>query len=609
MCGIVGIVGLEKPLGISLELLRSMEYRGYDSFGFSTMNSGVINTYKRTGSISSASLTSNFLAQFGSGVAIAHTRWATHGKITAENAHPHVSGDGAFALIHNGVIANFKDLKDELERQATRFVSSTDSEVIVHLIATYYAIYGSMELALKETNGRLEGEYSYLVISTHDPDAVYGSCNGSTLCYGVTDSGVVVASDQIAVSMLTDKAVYFEDHDIFKIQADGIHFLPADADRGANAPRLSIKIPYYGRLSFMDNSDYMLSEIHETPRALGEAMLISEQLITSAAESLLGKNLTIVGAGSSYFVASLGRYYFAQISKQQSTAYNADEYLNLCIPRADSHMIAISQSGETFDTVQAVRNHVGRNLSLTSITNVNGSTCHRLATTAIFQNSGVERSVLSTKSVTTQALILYRISLKAGHLSGALTSEQYRDLVSDGNALPMIIEHVLSCMSDDIRRIASANAQVKNWFFIGNNLNFPVAMESALKFKEVSYVHAEGLSSGSLKHGSLSLICDDFKTIAFVANKQHDRDSHQYIAGHISEIAARGGEVIQFSFDETHANLVSETGPGISIPSINKYLDSVTGLVVGQLFAYYTAKALDRNVDRPRALAKAVTVR
>jgi len=549
----------------------------------------------------------NIFESIDTNISIGHTRWATHGRVTVNNSHPHISSDGCFALVHNGIIENYNLLKEELEHESICFASETDSEVIVNLIAKYYSECNDINAAIIRTNERLIGSFTYLLVTIYDLKHIYGCCYKGTLGYQIVEGMTVIASDQIAIAPYSDDAIFFEDGDIFKASNTEVECFSTRENK--EVTRETIKIPKASLCEKNEYSNYMIKEINETPRAINVCNKnIDKKVLMEIAEDIHEKKLCIVGAGSSFFVAQLGQYIFSSLANKDSKVHSADEFLNIYKPTQLNHLIALSQSGETFDTLDVLKKFSEKGAKITSINNVNGSASQRLSQFPILQDCGPELSVLSTKSVSIQVIIIYKIAITLGLINGSLKQEEYNKYMEDSIILESVVSEFIQNKSEEIRKIAERQKEIKNCFFIGNGLNYPVAMESSLKFKEVTYYHSEGISSGSLKHGSLSLIDRSFYTIAFLPNKDAEEKMFYHIMTNISEIQARGGDVIAFGSDDSKMAEFNNLSAYIKIMPVNKYLDSVLFLVAGQLYAYHTAAILKRDIDKPRSLAKAITV-
>lgn len=610
MCGIVGTIGGNKSVGTAVEALKRLEYRGYDSFGVSVLQNGIIRTKKTTGSVSEHGKKGFFNDVPEGDAAIAHTRWATHGGVTEANAHPHVSYDGAFALVHNGVIENYQDIAVALAKKGVCLYSQTDTEVIVHLLALNYKKTKNVLEALEKTLGELHGEFAIAVMTAHDSGRLYAAKKKSPLGYGFAEGMGIVASDQRAMGPLTPNITFLEDGDVLVLSAKVAEVYTKSGKKYVKTKRKGTILPWSGDEEGLDGyPHHMLKEIHEAPLVIENVFKITTESLDVVVADYKGKDISITGAGSAFYVSQIGQYYFSQLAKIYARAHPSDEILSLVPFSKNDRLIAVSQSGETFDTLEAMRAALSSGAKVTAINNVFGSSSQRIATHRIFQGAGTEVCVLSTKSIVSQVLILYRLAKQCAKASGALSAKECAKLTADEKKLLPTVKSFFETTEEKLQRIAGWNRHVENWFFIGRGLHYPVAMESALKFKEVSYLHAEGMPAGFFKHGTISLIDDRFYTVAFLPNRKLDPDLFRFTISNISEIHARNGHVIALGHDMSIQDEVKDLYDYIALPSINKYLDPIFELLAGQMLAYYCAASLGRNIDKPRALAKSVTVR
>jgi glucosamine--fructose-6-phosphate aminotransferase (isomerizing) len=619
MCGIAGITRGGKDGGalrMTVDALKRLEYRGYDSFGVSVFcpaeapgAAGTLVTKKSIGSVSERDAKGFFSEAPDGASAIAHTRWATHGGVTEANAHPHVSNDGAFSLVHNGVIENHRELRKKLEHSGVVFSSETDTEVIVHLIASLYAKTKDAREALRQAVRELQGEYAIVFVTTHEPGKLFAAKHKSPLAFARADGTTVVASDQRAIGPLSSDITFLEDGDVAVLTPEIAELFHIDANGAlSRVERESVRVPWSGEDGgLFGYPHYMLKEIHEIPTASRTVFSIARETLDAPVADMQDKTLSITGAGSSFYVSQIGQYYFNDLAGVYARVHPSDEMLALAPFSARDHLIAVSQSGETFDTMEVMRAAKDRGAKVTAINNVLGSSSQRLADFPVFQGSGTEVCVLSTKSIVSQALILYRLAKLLGLARGVLSPDDEARLSADERRFLAALEPFFAESEEKIREIGSRNSVVENWFFIGRGIHYPVAMESALKFKEVSYRHAEGMPAGFFKHGTISLIDDRFYTMAFLPNDESDPEHFKLTLSNISEIHARGGRVIAVGHSPREA--VGEVYDYIRLPSVNEHLDPLFELIAGELLAYYCAVALGRNIDKPRALAKAVTVR
>jgi glucosamine--fructose-6-phosphate aminotransferase (isomerizing) len=503
-------------------------------------------------------------------------------------------------------------LREKLEERKIRFASETDTEVIVHLLAVHFGDSKNVLEALRRTVMELHGEYAIVFVTSHDADHLYGTRFKSPLGYGQVNGLAIIASDQRAIGPLTADMTFLEDGDV-AVLSSSICALYNLTGSGTliDVARPLISLPWAREESSLSgHKHYMIKEIYEAPLAAENVFKFNEQQLQAVVDDIVEKDLSITGAGSAFYVSQIGQYYFSQLADTYARTHPADEILSLVSFNGRDHLIAVSQSGETFDTLEIIRDALRNGSHVTSINNVYGSSSQRLATFPIFQGAGMEVCVLSTKSIISQSLFLYRLAKLLGKRNGFLASEEFADLSSAEKRFPEVLQQLLGKeIEDKIREVAYTNKAVRNWFFIGRGIHYPVAMEGALKFKEVSYRHAEGMPAGFFKHGTISLIDEDFYTIAFLPDKKTDEDAYRFTISNISEIHARRGNVIAIGHHEDVGKDIGDLYNCIVLPSVNRYLDPILELVAGQLLAYHFASFLNRDIDKPRALAKSVTVR
>lgn len=612
MCGIVGMLALSDVVQRTLQGLELLEYRGYDSYGLVTVNSARLTLTKDVGSISRAVKGGKFGDVGAANLALAHTRWATHGGVSQHNAHPHISYDNKIAIVHNGVIENHGQLRRGLEEAGVSFCSETDSEVIAHLIAKEWEVADDILEAFCAATSRLAGEYAIAMVCTDDPAGVYGAKFKSPLLFARNGAEVMLASDQAATAELSSEVTFLEDGDVIRLtpSKEQIRFLnesgswrPVNREsvKNSGAKRSAGKAGY---------EHYMLKEINEVPAAIRVALSMPESELQHIIPSSEKAHLTLVGSGSAYYVAAISQYLLTRLAGVAAHAYPSDEaeYLAQFLP--EDVLVAISQSGETFDTLEVVRDAAKQGVRVCSLTNVPSSTLERIAEHPIQQGCGPEVCVLSTKSIVSQVVILARVALLHGLKSGHLVEPDYKRLEQSLTELPSTIQLMLDKTSSVIQSVARRFSRASHWFFIGRGSLYPVALESALKFKEVSYHHAEGIAAGFFKHGTISLIDEDFYTVALLPSKTNDRARFNATLSNVSEIVARRGQVIGLGPGGLDQDEITFFKDYIELPYHNDDLcDIVVQLVAGQLMAYYCALDLGREIDQPRALAKSVTVR
>jgi glucosamine--fructose-6-phosphate aminotransferase (isomerizing) len=610
MCGIVGIVSNDNSLRVTIEALKRLEYRGYDSFGVSVLLPTEIFTKKSIGSVNEHDANAFFDDVPKASITIAHTRWATHGGVTVNNAHPHQSYDGHFSLVHNGVIENYLQIRQELQEQGIECQSETDTEIIVHLLAKNYAATADVLSAIEKTVDQLVGEYAFTFMTNHDRECIYAARNKSPLVFGMTAHLAIIASDQTAVAPLTKTMTFAQEGDIIKASSRSVTCYTRKNGQLIAVEREKTHVPWINEaIDKQGYPHYMIKEIYEAIPAIENAIKLRKIDLEPIVDDIVNHQLSITGAGSAFYVSQLGQYYFASLAKKYAYVHPADEFLNLVTLGSDDHLITISQSGETFDTLEVMRSAKKNGVPITSINNVFGSTSQRLATYPIFQGAGTEVCVLTTKAIISQAVILYLLATLMGARKGILEPSVMNQLITELHQLPNLLQTIFNDIQAKIKTVAEKHQAITNWFFIGRWIYYPVAMESALKLKEVSYRHAEGMPAGFLKHGTISLIDENFYTIAFLPNEKTAPEIFHFTMSNISEIQARGGKVIAFGHEtESHKDII-KLHDYVKLPSINKYLDPILHLIAGQLLAYHYAVSLGREIDKPRALAKSVTVR
>ncbi len=598
MCGISGIVGQSAISGALLESIRNLEYRGYDSCGVAVVNRSGLTVRKDVGTVDEVHRRAS-LSGIEGAVGIAHTRWATHGAVTQDNAHPHTSCEGDFAVVHNGIIANYRHLREELVSEGHEFRSATDTETIVHLIEKYYRSMGSLERAFVKALGRLEGSFAVAMVSIHEPDRIYCARFESPLLIGTRPDATYLGSDVNAFLGFTRSVIALEDGQ-YAILLPGQVAVKDLATRQIQA-KTCLEIDWNVESAQKGgHPHFMIKEIHEQPQTVVRALEVDPGAIEGLAELIARHRRTyLVGVGTTYYVAQMAQYYFSALAHVFVPVISSDEFRSLAHVDADTLVIAISQSGETYDTLDAIRFAKERGARTAAICNVMGASLPRLVDHAIIQGSGPEICVVSTKAALGQIVVLVRVAAALGRLSGETDEAVTRDL----RMLPDAIQELLDERTGDIAALATRHSHIRNWLFLGRGIYYPVALESALKMKEVTYLHAEGMPAGFLKHGTLSLIDKDFYTVMLTPAKQ---EGALYTAtlGNAEEVKARGGYLIG-SLSEDGGEVFDEH---IRLPKAPALLAPVLHLVALQLFAYFTAVALDRNVDRPRSLAKSVTV-
>ncbi|MAT52031.1 MAG: glutamine--fructose-6-phosphate transaminase (isomerizing) [Porticoccaceae bacterium] len=608
MCGIVGAVAQRNVVEILVEGLRRLEYRGYDSAGVALVNEKQALSVARTAGKVSA-LEALLQARPVSGkIGIAHTRWATHGVPSERNAHPHRSGD--IAVVHNGIIENYAALKAELEQQGYRFESQTDTEVIAHLIHTCKSSGLTIEEAVRSAISRLEGAYALAVISADDPDTLIGVRHGSPLVLGVGIEENFLASDQLALRPVTDRFVFLEEDDFVVVCREGYTITNPRCDV-QDRPVVSLDDdPSHGGKGRFRH--HMIKEIYEQPAVLQatcEGRISDRQVLPAAfgpdAESLLAdiRAVHIVACGTSFHAGLVARYWIESWAGIPCQVEVASEYRYRDVVVPDKTLfVTISQSGETADTLAALRvaKGAGYHGSLT-ICNVANSSLERESDYSLMTRAGPEIGVASTKAFTTQLVALQILALTLARFQGA-SAEDEAERVMALHTLPTLCEKVLA-LDSAIERTFEPFVEKHHALFLGRGEQYPIALEGALKLKEISYIHAEAYPSGELKHGPLALVDDDMPVVAVAPNNA----LLEKLKSNLHEVQARGGKL--YVFADANAGFKDEPGVTVlSLPHVPKSLEPIVYTLPLQLLAYHVAVLKGTDVDQPRNLAKSVTV-
>ncbi len=606
MCGISGIISTKNISKRLVNGIRNLEYRGYDSCGVALSNGkGNIAVKKNIGVVDEVDKMEGLSMMRGK-VGIAHTRWATHGTVSQDNTHPHLSCKGDFACVHNGIISNYRSLKESLQKEGHKFLSETDTEVIPHLLEKYYAKTKDVEKAFVEALEQLDGTYAIAMISLYELDKIYCAKFESPLILGIGEDANYIGSDFNAFIEYTKNSVILDSGE-YAIVTSGSYTVK-DMLRMEPVEKETLKISWDAEMSKKGGyPHYMLKEIYEQPQAIVNAMGIDSHKIREIAEAASKSGQTyLLGVGTTFYVAKYGQYAFSNFGKRFFPCISSDEFLNLAEIDENTLLIALSQSGETYDTLNAIRFAKKEGAKVAAVVNVIGSTLSRTADYSILQGSGPEICVISTKAAISQMVILTRIAMELGVIQGKISELEKNELERHILELPDTIQKVLNENSGILNTLALRYSKIKNWLYLGRGIYYPVALESALKMKEVAYVHAEGMPAGFLKHGTIAMIDPEHYAVAFVPPKECE-ELYNLTMGSIEEIKARKGFVLGFYFNDTDVNgdLFDEK---IVLPSMHPVAAPFLQLIAAQLFAYFTAIALKRNVDKPRSLAKSVTV-
>ncbi|RLF43353.1 MAG: glutamine--fructose-6-phosphate transaminase (isomerizing) [Thermoplasmata archaeon] len=598
MCGIIGYVGFRNARDVLLEGLKRLEYRGYDSAGIGVITSEGLKVFKDKGEID---LLKESIPKFESDIGIGHTRWATHGRVCKENAHPHISCDSKFAIVHNGIIENFQDLKEELEKKGHRFSSDTDTEVIVHLIEENYK--GDLKRAVMKSVKRLKGSYAILVISEYEKDKIIGARKDSPLVIGVGDNENFLASDIPAFLKFTNRVKYLLDEELCVITRDGVSIFDLSGKEiSREERRIEWDIKEAEKSGY---THYMLKEIFEQPHSLAETLRgrISEiePFVEIGVEDVGSiERITIVACGTSYYAGLAGKYIIERLAEIPVNVELSSEYRYY--GNKNGTVIAVTQSGETADTLAALREAKRAGCRTVAIVNVVGSSATRLADDVILMRSGPEIGVAATKTFTSQLLVLFLLAVKIGIKKGVLDAEKARRYLAEIKRVPELVREVLE-KNDEIRSIAEWIKDFSSIFFIGRGIGYPIALEGALKMKEISYIHAEGFAAGELKHGPFALLTKNTPVVAVMINDE----SYEKILSNIAEIKSRGSPVVAITEKgDSRVREIADTV--IEYPETLPMISSIPIAVILQLLAYHTAELRGCPIDKPRNLAKSVTV-
>lgn len=607
MCGIVGAIAARSVAGILLEGLRRLEYRGYDSAGMAVLDHGQISRLRRIGKVQALAEACEKQPLAGH-LGIAHTRWATHGKPSEQNAHPHMSGE-RLAVVHNGIIENFEPLKRELQQQGYVFTSETDTEVVAHLLDRELKQGLTLVDGLRQMLNYLEGAFALGVIHTDSPKQLLTARKGSPLVIGVGIGENFIASDQLALLPVTDRFMFLEDGDIAVLEAERIQVFDASGDVVERA--VTTFEHGLGNADKGEFRHFMLKEIYEQPRVM-QAVLegrtasghLLEQAFGSGASAVFDqvKQVQIVACGTSYHAGMVAKYWIEDLVGIPCMVEVASEfrYRPVVLPEG-TLLLTLSQSGETADTLAALREVKQRVLATLAICNVPGSSLVRESDLSLMTNAGPEIGVASTKAFTSQlvALMLTTIALGRRH---SLTAERETELIAALQQLPELLQQLLQ-LDGAIEQMSTHFAEKHHALFLGRNSLYPVAMEGALKLKEISYIHAEAYPAGELKHGPLALVDKEMPVIA-VAPRNGMLDK---LKANLQEVRARGGEL--FVFAGCEQSIQPEDGVHvIHLPEMPAILDPIAFTLPLQLLSYHVAVLKGTDVDQPRNLAKSVTV-
>ena len=609
MCGIVGAASHKNIVDVLVEGLRRLEYRGYDSCGFAVINGNdAKHPIERARTTARVSELAEQGKDFTGTIGIAHTRWATHGKPDTQNAHPHIS-NGLIAVVHNGIIENYETLRTELKAAGYLFTSETDTEVIAHLIHQQYVASGQKHIAqsVRAVLPKLHGAYAIGVIAQDQPTTLVGARAGSPLVVALGDKENFLASDALALAGRAHSMMYLEEGDIAVLKADSVEVI----DQAGNSVQRDRK-PMPAQADSVDlgpYQHYMQKEIFEQPRAIGDTLAN----IASLGPELFGANpedwkafdqILILACGTSYYSACVAKYWLEDIAGIPTQVEIASEYrYRTSVPNSKTLIVVVSQSGETADTLAALRHakSLGHCYTL-AICNVASSAMVRETDWHFLTKAGTEIGVASTKAFTTQLLALYLLAVSLAKRAGRISAEKEKELLRELRHLPKALHAVLA-LEPQIIAWSEAFSKCENALFLGRGLHYPIALEGALKLKEISYIHAEAYPAGELKHGPLALVTDKMPVVT-VAPKD---ELLEKLKSNMQEVKARGGKLYVFADQGTNI----ESADGINVIRLPEHygnLSPILHVVPLQLLAYHTACARGTDVDKPRNLAKSVTV-
>ncbi|MFM8551396.1 MAG: glutamine--fructose-6-phosphate transaminase (isomerizing) [Nitrospiraceae bacterium] len=608
MCGIVGYVGDQEAVPVLLDGLRRLEYRGYDSAGVAVLHEGKIEVRRSAGKLAKLEKTLADRTIHGR-IGIGHTRWATHGKPSEPNAHPHRSG--GCVLVHNGIIENYVGLKQELQQDGYRFESETDTEVVAHLIARNMKRGATLVEAVRQATGVIQGSYAIAVLCEQKPHTLVAARSGCPLVIGQCAGATLVASDVMAMLAHTRDVTYLEEGDVALVTPSQMSI--------TNGQGLSVRRPVT-RVSWDaaaaekgGYAPFMLKEIHEQPQAILDTMRGRYTYETGEADlpdigltdeqfAQIGR-IWIVACGTSWHAGLVGKYLIEDMVRTPVQVDIGSEfrYRNPLVEK-DDLFVTISQSGETADTLAAAREAKQRGARVVSIVNVVGSTLARESDGVLYTRCGPEIGVASTKAFTAQLTALYLLALHLARVRGVLNANDGRVWLERFVALPSLVEQILK-RDGDIQAIARRYYTMRNFLYLGRGINYPIALEGALKLKEISYIHAEGYAAGEMKHGPIALIDQDMPVVVLAP---HDR-LYEKTVGNLMEVKARNAPVIAL-MSEGERDLGNVADAVFTIPEVPALLTPILFTVALQLLAYHFAVLRDTDVDQPRNLAKSVTV-
>jgi glutamine---fructose-6-phosphate transaminase (isomerizing) len=611
MCGIVGYVGPRDAVPVIVEGLRRLEYRGYDSAGIAVVTKGKLERRRSVGKL--RNLEENLAAspltgEFGLG----HTRWATHGRPSEENAHPHQDCSGDLVVVHNGIIENYLELKTRLGAAGHRFVTQTDTEVVAHLVESHYR--GDLEDAVRKTLAELEGIYALVFLHRNQPQKLVAARQGPPLVVGLGQGEHFLASDIPALLAHTRDFVFLDDGDVVTVTPEAARLTDGAGRTVERKPQRITWDPVQAEKGGYRH--FMLKEIHEQPRAVRDTLLGRigleegevhlEELGAAAEELRRARRVTLLACGTSWHAALVAKFLLEQVAQIPAEVdYGSEFRYRTPIVDRDTLAVAISQSGETADTLAAFREAKRLGALPLGICNVQGSMLTREAAGTLLTHAGPEIGVASTKAFTSQIVALSLLALHLGRLRGSLSSDRCRALLQELAKVPHLIERTL-LLSGQIEELARTLAQASDFLFLGRGVNYPIALEGALKLKEISYIHAEGYPAGEMKHGPIALIDERLPVVALGPPGR----TYEKMLSNVQEVKARGGRVLAIAAegDEQLSRVLEPQDVLLQVPAVEELWSPLVMVVPLQLLAYHVAVRAGRDVDQPRNLAKSVTV-
>ena len=607
MCGIVGYIGSQQAAPILLDGLSKLEYRGYDSAGIAIYNGTSIDMVKSKGRLKVLNELTHDGETIKGTIGIGHTRWATHGSPSDVNAHPHFNKDKSIVVVHNGIIENYLKLRKKLEKHGYEFVSETDTEVIAHLLDYYY--HGNPLQAITKVMHRMEGSYALGIIFKEHPEELYAVRKDSPLIVGETKDGNIIASDVPAVLKYTRDVIFIENEEIVRMTEDSMEFFNVDE---VALEKEAVHIDWDVNAAEKGGFEhFMLKEMYEQPKAITDTFaprirdgkIVIEELGMTDEEIKAIKKIMIVACGSAYHTGVTSKYVFEGLARIPVEVDVASEFrYRDPILEEGTLVVVISQSGETADTLAALRESKKRGAKVLGIVNVVGSSIAREADNVMYTWAGPEIAVATTKAYSAQLIALYLLAMKFGNVRGTVNDTQLQDMIEDLKALPAQVEMLLN-NKEKIQRFANRYLAAKDVFFIGRGIDYAISMEGSLKLKEISYIHSEAYAAGELKHGTISLIEEG----TLVASVLTQKDLYKKMISNMVEVGTRGAFVLAVTCED-NTEVEKAADYVVYIPETNKYFTNSLAIIPLQLFGYYIAVGRGCDVDKPRNLAKSVTV-